>query len=120
MKRPPLPELVHVKVCVNEPYEPFEWKEFEIPYKWLVFNGYRKYTEFSWNQKYIKTIELAVGYNNAHYADHIVVIELELAKKKIKLEHLMNKYLENTNELSGVLQELAKIGPTRIIESSIV
>ncbi len=61
MKRPILPEYVHVKVVEHHRTRPDVSKEAVVPYKWLKYNGQEKWDAFSWNEKYINKAKEIFG-----------------------------------------------------------
>ena len=64
MKRPILPEKVHIIINNDYDYDTATMSSehrFYIPYKWLVFNGQEKYRQWSWNKNYMKQIGDMMG-----------------------------------------------------------
>lgn len=94
MKRPILPEKIHIIVNNNYDYELdttviHNKRRFHIPYKWLVFNGQEKYIQWSWNKKYMKRINETIG----RYVDgDIYVVEWNIIQDMAYL-------MKSSNEL---------------------
>ena len=80
MKRPILPEKVHIIINNDYDYDTTTMSSehrFYIPYKWLVFNGQEKYRQWSWNKNYMKQIKDMVGY---HMSGDINVVEWNIVQ----------------------------------------
>lgn len=94
MKRPILPEKVHIIIDNDYDYELnitviHNKKEFHIPYKWLVFNGLGKDIQWSWNKKYVKKINETIG----RYVDgDVCVVEWNIIQDMAYL-------MKNSNDL---------------------
>lgn len=61
MKRPILPEFVHVTAVEHHNTRSDISKTALVPYKWLVFNGQEKWDVYTWNKKYTKQINEIFG-----------------------------------------------------------
>ena len=93
MKRPILPEKVHIIINNDYDYDTATMSSehrFYIPYRWLVFNGQEKYRQWGWNKNYMKQINDMIGY---YMGGDIYVVEWNIVQDIAFL-------MKSSNELS--------------------
>lgn len=79
MKKPKLPENVHIQLTIYGEYALYDDTDVKInvvviPSKWLKFNGQKNYNEWTWNEKYRTKINERFG----NISCNIKVIEWNL------------------------------------------
>lgn len=82
MKKPILPELVHVNLTKSDGWDYRDMETYShtsriVPSVWLTFNGQGKYNEWSWNKKYEKAIKEKIG---DFYGGEVHVVEWNILR----------------------------------------
>lgn len=101
MKRPELPEMVHIDIVVDDGWDWHDnamWhhEEHKIPYDYLVYNGDKSYSTFSLTHSEAKRKKLVddgwLSQDTLNRIEDVRVIEYEILKELENLKGRMNKY----------------------------
>ena len=101
MKRPELPEMVHVSLTIDDGWDwhdnpDWHHEEHMMPYEYLVYNGDNSYSTFSITSSEAKRKEIVKGgwlsEDILHRIESIHVIEYDILKDIESLKRKMDKY----------------------------
>ena len=101
MKRPELPEIVHIDIVVDDGWDWHDnamWhhEEHKIPYEYLVYNGDRTYSTFSITSSETKRKKIVedgwLSEDTLHRIESVTVVEHRILQDIELLKKRMDKY----------------------------